>query len=362
MYIKIINPKTDGKNAYSNTGSAAQAVNYLKKEAKEHGQEAAFFGRESEQLSGDEVTQMLDRNVKGLRAQDAKFYSLVISPSAAELAHIGNDDAKLRAYTRDVMASYGENFRLPNGKKLGAEDVVWAATRHDQRIHRGSDPEVTAGESKQGQLKEGLQTHIHVVVSARDADQKVTLNPMSKPDRFNRVEFAATSGALFTQRFGEVGMTPLEVPRPGLPSRSAVKALVDYITSPRPAISEEEHQRRARRIEERVERINGQLPADDHLDAGKVATIGRSRGYDKVFYSSLKRIELQVAEGRPPEQPYELLASGKVGRPGGPVLQGVVGVQQLIQQSQGERESRTQDIGGDDDEFYRRQRRGLGRE
>ncbi|GGG60391.1 hypothetical protein GCM10011378_40460 [Hymenobacter glacieicola] len=46
---------------------------------------------------------LIDTNVKGLQANKAKFYSLVLSLSADELAHFGNSEASRKRYTREVM-------------------------------------------------------------------------------------------------------------------------------------------------------------------------------------------------------------------------------------------------------------------
>ena len=112
MYIKLINLATHGQAAYSNSGSSAQALNYLKQEAGKDGQEAAFFNSEEDGLSAQDSMHDIDSNVKGLRADDAKFYSLVISPGEAKLAHIDNDEEKRKEYTRKVMEQYAQNFQL----------------------------------------------------------------------------------------------------------------------------------------------------------------------------------------------------------------------------------------------------------
>jgi len=96
MYVKLINPATHGQAAYNNSGSSAQTLNYLKQEAGKDGQEAVFFNASEDGLSAAELMQDIDANVKGLRAEDAKFYSLVLSPSEDELAHIDNDEEKLK--------------------------------------------------------------------------------------------------------------------------------------------------------------------------------------------------------------------------------------------------------------------------
>ncbi|WP_206026019.1 DUF5712 family protein [Hymenobacter metallicola] len=110
MYVKLINPKTHGKAAYTNTGSSAQTLQYLQHEAVGEGQEATFFSAESNELSAAQLRQFIDSNVKGLRATKAKFYSLVLSPSEQELGHIGSDPEKLRAYTREVLRIKAQNF------------------------------------------------------------------------------------------------------------------------------------------------------------------------------------------------------------------------------------------------------------
>ena len=118
MYVKLINPHTYGKAAYTNTGSSAQTLSYLQHEAVGEGQGAAFFSTESDELNAAQLRQIIDTNVKGLRGTEAKFYSLVLNPSEQELAHIGSDPDKLKAYTREVMSQYAQNFSLPGGRQL----------------------------------------------------------------------------------------------------------------------------------------------------------------------------------------------------------------------------------------------------
>ena len=190
---------------YANSGSARRTTNYLEKEAKElaekeakeTAEKAKFFGSpENGIYTADEVVTMLDNNHKGLRKEDAKFYSLVLSPSAQELGEMGNDPKALERYTQNVMEQYAKNFTLKGGRELGESDLVWAATIHQERKNRGTD----AG--PQGEAKPGLQTHIHVIVSARDAAQQITLNPLSTPARFNRVEFQGRAAVEMDKELG----------------------------------------------------------------------------------------------------------------------------------------------------------------
>lgn len=291
MYVKVINPATHGKTAYNNSGSSAQTLNYLKQEAGKDGKEAAFFGAEKDGLSAAELMQNIDNNVKGLRADDAKFYSLVISPSSDELAHIGNSEAKLKAYTREVMEHYAENFKLKNGRSLDSENLVWGATIHQDRSYRGTDPEVNAGTAKAGEKRPGLQTHIHIIVSARDAEQKITLNPTGRRDRFNLVEWQKVAGKQFENQFGYTAQEREKVQQK---QRDASRDAA-----------------RAAKIGERVEGINKLVPKEQQLDPQRVQKIAEAREYDKSFYRMLSRVEGRAREGLPIDNAYQLLSTGR---------------------------------------------------
>jgi hypothetical protein len=197
MYTKVINPAKHGRKVYANTGSVRRTTNYLEKEAKANGQELAFFsGAEASKLSADKVVEMIDANHKGLRKEAAKFYSLVLSPSQDELAALGSGDQALQRYTRDVMDLYAKNFALRDDRQLGEKDLVWAAARHQDRQRRGLD------KGEQGDHKLGLQTHVHIIVSARDAAHHTTLNPLGATNRFNRVTFYAKAEVQLEMQLG----------------------------------------------------------------------------------------------------------------------------------------------------------------
>lgn len=343
MHIKVLHPKTNGKNAYSNKGSARQAANYLEHEAKKEGEKAVFFSSENAQLTGDDAVAMLDSNRKGLRADDAKFYSLVISPSEQELAHIGNDPVKLQAYTRDVMHAYAENFNLKDGRKLTEKDLVWVATQHNDREARGTDS-VPSGSKKQG-----LQTHIHLMVSARDRDQKSTLNPLGTVQRFNQIRFSAIGNVIFSEKFdyekpayaaSRTGRKPTDVPREAVDKKEASirrrmaangrKTPVEREpkepgqrntaeTNPRSRdlraaekLTPEQEQARDKRLEAQVDRINKKLGEGAQLNFVEVKKTGQVRDFDKTFYSRLGRLGRQATAGSPILDPYELLGTGRV--------------------------------------------------
>ena len=314
MYAKVINPQTNGRKVYNNAGSSQRCANYLVKEAKEAGGEARFFGAPgTEPKTAAEVVEMLDGNVKGLGKDDPKFHSLVLSPSADELLLIGNNPKALEQYTQNVMDLYAKNFNLKNGKELGESNLVWAATIHQERKNRGTD------EGVQGEKKDGLQTHIHVMVSARDADQKITLNPLGRADRFNRVQFQAEAVTQMEVQFGRV--VPREIGTKPPTRRERVQQNAEEITSKAAAnrqekkpLTPEQIAAKDARLDVQIARVNAKLLDTQQLDPDRVKQAAKARNYDNVFYDRLGKIERGAEKGDYPLQPYDYLTTGRVAR------------------------------------------------
>ncbi|KAA9325137.1 hypothetical protein F0P96_20790 [Hymenobacter busanensis] len=329
MYVKLINPKTHGKAAYTNTGSCAQTLNYLQHEAVGEGQEATFFNADSDELGTAQLLQRIDSNVKGLRAAEAKFYSLVLSPSEQELAHIGNDTDKLKAYTRQVMDQYAQNFRLPGGRQLDSQSLVWGAILHQDRTHRGTDPEVVAGTAKAGAKRAGLQTHVHIIVSARDREQKLTLNPGGRRQRFDLMRWQAAAGRQFEQQFGYEAQAHEKLrPQAARPRDPAYDA------------------GRLDKIAGRVAAINQLVPREQHLAPDQVQAIAQARQFDKTFYRMLRRVEERARDGRPIDNALQLLRTGREQAPA-PQRQAVTAlhaVQHLVRNAQATRDERTEQV------------------
>lgn len=316
MYAKVINPKTNGRKVYNNAGSSQRCASYLAKEAKEAGAEATFFGSPgSEPKTAAEVVARLDGNVKGLGKDDPKFHSLVLSPGVEELVLIGNNAKALEEYTQQVMALYAKNFTLKSGRELGESDLVWAATIHQERKNRGAD------EGRQGEKKEGLQTHVHVLVSARDAAQKITLNPLGTAGRFNRVQFQAQTGAQMEIQFGRVTAHIIGRPQPNRTQLVAEKA--EEITSKAAAnrkekkpLTPEQIAAKDARLEFQVARVNAKLDASMQLDPALVKEAAKGRKYDNVFYGTLGQIERNAEKGTYTPDPYQYLTTGRVSQLG----------------------------------------------
>lgn len=158
MYVKIQTSELSN----GNSGSCRDLAYYLEKENlnKPIAQREFFFSQTRERVYVEEVIETIDKNGKGgLKKDEAKFYSLVFALSQNELEHIANSSEQLKAYTRKAMEAYAENFN----RGLKAEDLVWFAKIEHSR----------------GDEKEGLQTHIHVIVSRKTADKKMMISPLA---------------------------------------------------------------------------------------------------------------------------------------------------------------------------------------
>jgi hypothetical protein len=197
----------------SNAGSCGQLVEYLEKENNlkaEHKAEL-WFNQQRDDLRPHEVRQGIDSNTAKLKQQEAKFYLVNISPSQKELAHIGNDPQKLKAYARSVMAEYAANFQ----KGIGADDVKWYGKVEYNRSYKWTDQAVQQGQSQRGEVKAGHQMHVQIIVSRKDSHNQRLLSPMTnhrgqgksethgqKFGQFNRVEFKERSEAAFDHQMG----------------------------------------------------------------------------------------------------------------------------------------------------------------
>jgi hypothetical protein len=193
-----------------NKGSCRELVAYLEKENQQNQpNQELWFNQNRSDIKPGEVQSSIDQNVSKLKKTEAKFFLVNISPSTAELAHIGSDPEKLKAYGRQVMEAYAQNFQ----KGLGANDLVYFGKVEYNRSYKYTDPEVKAGQAKRGELKEGAQMHIQIIVSRKDADNKRLLSPLNnssgrnqehsaKFGQFNHINFKKAGEQAFDQSFG----------------------------------------------------------------------------------------------------------------------------------------------------------------
>ncbi|AYN66475.1 mobilization protein [Euzebyella marina] len=226
MYINITAQKL-GTN-YSQ--SSADFVDYLEKENEglEKEEMEHFFNQYGDEISAKEVVKEIDGNTAKLKKKEPKFYSVTVSPSKYELRKLQNSSEDLKRYTRELMKDYAASFnREINGRKVGVNDIKYFAKIEHQRTFKGTDFQVREnqpfatkilelkqevrkiqqGEAKgnidrlklkiaklereaphqqngkrivQGMKKAGNQSHIHIIVSRKDASNSFSLSPGSK--------------------------------------------------------------------------------------------------------------------------------------------------------------------------------------
>lgn len=213
MFINI----TDSATA-SNKGSSGGLVNYLEKENRAYNKKESeyWFNHKRQNIQPYEVRHSIDNNVAKLCKSDAKFFLINISPSQKEIKHLydcfGKDGAKdeLKKYVEMVMDEYARNFKREGIDS--SKDLVWFAKLEKYRYYNHQDKEVKNGMKQRGERKEGKQMHVQVIVSRKDATNKIKLSPMNnskgkneghslKLGQFNRVAFKQCGEALFDKQF-----------------------------------------------------------------------------------------------------------------------------------------------------------------
>ena len=226
MYITITAQKLGGD--YSQ--SSADFAEYLEKENQGLEQEDVehFFNQYGDEIEAKEVVKEIDGNRAKLKKKEPKFYSITVSPSKYELRKLQNNSEDLKKYTRSIMNDYATSFnREINGKPITVDDIIYFAKIEHQRTFKGTDKQVKENQPfatkilqlktdirkiennqldgnikkmksqiikleaeaphqqngkriVQGMKKEGNQSHIHIIVSRKDASNSVSLSPGSK--------------------------------------------------------------------------------------------------------------------------------------------------------------------------------------
>lgn len=226
MHITITPQKLDAN--YSQ--SSADFVGYLEKENEglKEAEMEHFFNQYGDEISAEEVVKEIDGNTAKLKKKEPKFYSITVSPSKYELKKLQNNSQDLKTYTREIMKDYVASFnREINGRPITIDDIKYYAKIEHQRTFKGTDfqikenqpyatkilqlkteirkiqegraegnikkmkKEISKLESQaphqqngkrivQGMKKDGNQSHIHIIVSRKDASNSVSLSPGSK--------------------------------------------------------------------------------------------------------------------------------------------------------------------------------------
>jgi len=258
MYIAI----TRQQLGDSYRGSSGDFVNYLEKEneGKEPEQQEGYFNQEEKNIDAERVIAEIDANTTKLSKRDPKFYSIMVSPSQAELKHIGDSPEKLKQYTRELMKTYAASFY--RDKEVTVKEVLYFAKLERERTYSEKDKAVKENQAhaskilelqhqiraikegreqgdvarlqekikaleigaphKQhgkrivpGMAKEGNQSHIHIIVSRKDITNSHSLSPGSKfrisettlngekvKQGFDRDKFYRAAEKTFDKQFG----------------------------------------------------------------------------------------------------------------------------------------------------------------
>jgi hypothetical protein len=226
MYITITAQKMGGNFSKS----SADFVGYLEKENQglEHQDMEHFFNQYGDEISAQEVVKEIDGNTAKLEKHEPRFYSITVSPSKYELRKLQNSSEDLKRYTRELMKDYVASFnREIKGRPVSIDDIKYYAKVEHQRTFKGTDFQVkenqpfatkilqlkteirniqegrAEGNIKrmkkeiaklerqaphqqngkrivQGMAKDGNQSHIHIIVSRKDASNRFSLSPGSK--------------------------------------------------------------------------------------------------------------------------------------------------------------------------------------
>jgi hypothetical protein len=164
MNVKI---QGGGNGTYANSGSCFGVVSYLRHEDAELlelGKPVEkFFSYREDSVTGREVTERIDNNKQKLCREDAKFFIITVSPSAAELRLMGSTPQEraeaFKGYIRDeVMKNYASGF----DKGLSAGDIMYYGKIHYER-ERGGE----------------MDMHAHIIVSRKDVAGRKKLSPMT---------------------------------------------------------------------------------------------------------------------------------------------------------------------------------------
>ena len=223
MYIAITKQHSD--TTYNS--SVADYVNYLEKENEEKNPDLQehFFDQYNNEVTPEKVIAEIDGNTAKLKKREPKFYSLVVSPSVKELKHINNNPALLRKYVRELMIEYPKSFY--RDREVTVDDIKYYAKIEHERTYRGFEKKIQenapyrkeiaklkydivkvrngemSGNVKrmqrniekleaqaphkvngklltEGMRKEGIQTHVHIIVSRKDATNTYSLSPGAK--------------------------------------------------------------------------------------------------------------------------------------------------------------------------------------
>ena len=201
MYPKI---QSQGIAAGPNNGSCAAYAYYLGHEnrwKKDNGKRSEcipFYDTNGDEVSVETVISSIDSNKRGLHVEDAKFYSLIISPSEKEASRLGTKREEklisIQTMVEKMMDRYAAGFGKDEIKSH--ENLLYYYTIHEYR------------EDDTGMLLPGI--HVHMIVSRKSNDGRYKLSPMTNhrgetkgviKSGFNRDTFYRDCERIFDKTF-----------------------------------------------------------------------------------------------------------------------------------------------------------------
>lgn len=164
---------------YGNSGSCRMDVEYLSKEngEKQHTESEMFFNDKEAFIGNEAAVKAIDGNSrKGLTKDDAKYYEVIIAFSQEELK--GKSNREIKDFIKESFPKiYAESVK---GKKEADPDkLVWVAKLEEERKYRGYDKEVKEGKGKSGELKEGDNRHVHIIIARKNNDGSQQISPLT---------------------------------------------------------------------------------------------------------------------------------------------------------------------------------------
>lgn len=182
-------PKSSG-----NSGSVAPAISYFSKEDKNRDPDEigyGFFSSEKTGITPEEAKELIEHKLysKSLGKDESKYFHVMIGFSQSELE--GKTDKELIEF---VQRNFAETY-LEAGKRSETDpsQLVWCAKLETTRKYKGDDEKVRQNAKKSGQLKEGDQRHIHIVV-ARKTLGNAKISPLSNHFRVGKSKGAVGKG------------------------------------------------------------------------------------------------------------------------------------------------------------------------
>lgn len=175
MHTKFqTSPKSSG-----NSGSVAPAIAYFSKEDKDRDPGEigyGFFSSDKTGITPEAAQELIEHKSysKSLGKNESKFFHVVISFSQHELE--GKTDKELIEFAQKNFAS----MYLEAGKRdeTDPSQLAWCAKLETTRKYKGDDEKVQQKTKKSGQLKEGDNRHIHIVVARKTLDNR-KISPLS---------------------------------------------------------------------------------------------------------------------------------------------------------------------------------------